>query len=385
MINDIPAEGKFIRHCLRMLFAGGDGEVLNNGLDWKMVEYFISYHEIGPFLYYVLKDNPESIPQNIIDHLKNSYYINIQKNRSFWDEFLQVYKLFEQGNIPLLPMKGAALIEDLYSRFPIRPMADIDVLVKEQDINRAEVLLSELGYVKDLQGLTEDYWRHDQCHLVFEKRGRSRITLEVHWGIDFKRKKQKILPELWDRVREVVLSENYVKLLSPEDTLFSLVLHARRFGKVLCIKNVLDTFLLLEKYIRNYDWRYVFDKCDKYELHSVMFFNIHQMEFIFNRDMSYITKNFKIPQWKKKAIQGFIQRNVFLVSQDMGIKKLYLKLHFLLYDTFSEPVCYIANVPKEQFSKFYNLNPYDKKNDFIYKWRWFYIPFRTIMNKFQKK
>lgn len=382
MINNIPPEGEFIRQYLKMLFAGGGRYILDKNLDWKVVEYFISYHEIGPFLHLALKANPAFVPPRTLDYIRNGYYLSIQNNHILSDEFLRIYQLFEHRNIAMSPLKGIALLEDIYLPFPIRPMVDIDILVKEDDLEMAGQLLLELDYAKDLQGLTESYWRDSQCHIVFNKRGKRRIVVELHWGIDFKRRKRTVLSEIWDKRRSAVFREDSVRLLSPEDTLFTLSLHARRFGKILCMKNSIDTYLLFKKYIQNFDWRYVFDKCDKYGLYSAVFYNIHQAAHIFDMDTSQIDNKFKIARRKRKMIMDFIQDNTFAVPMDKSMKKSYLKLHLLLYDNFFEPALYIMNIPREQFFKFYNLQPYDRVSGYLYKWRLAYIPSKAIINKF---
>lgn len=61
-------------------------------------------------------------------------------------ETLRLTDLFEAAGIPMLCIKGAPLEMLAYGRVGIKQSRDIDILVDEQDLFRAEDLLAELGY-----------------------------------------------------------------------------------------------------------------------------------------------------------------------------------------------------------------------------------------------
>jgi hypothetical protein len=53
---------------------------------------------------------------------------------------------FEAENLPTIVLKGAALIALVYERTTLRPMSDIDVLVRHEDFERAGRLLQAAGF-----------------------------------------------------------------------------------------------------------------------------------------------------------------------------------------------------------------------------------------------
>ena len=58
----------------------------------------------------------------------------------------EIYKLFETEKIPYLPLKGS-VIRVLYPSPELRAACDIDILVHEEDLDRAQALLIEkLGF-----------------------------------------------------------------------------------------------------------------------------------------------------------------------------------------------------------------------------------------------
>jgi hypothetical protein len=295
-----------------------------------------------------------------------------------WQEFIRIFEAFEKAGIIILPIKGLALLKDIYIDKPIRPMTDIDLLVKEESLTKAEEIFCDLGYRKELYALKEDYWRNKQCHITFYKREDEKLPfVELHWSIDFKRNNRSILSELWSRTREIKGDGKIIQLLSPEDTLFSLALHNRRFGRTLCLKNTYDLALVLKNYTSTFDWDYCLSMSKRYNMCSTTFFILYQVKLFLGINIpDFVWGKLNRSIWKRKIIRRFIEKNTFLSDLERRGRDLYLKSHFLLYDNFWEPIRYIFNIPEEQFAKFYGLEPYDKKTNFLYKNRLFYILFK---------
>jgi hypothetical protein len=382
-------EANLIRFIIRKIVGGKDNGIKDflkcHLINWERFKELIIYHDLTPFAYLILKDFNSFLPEGLREFLKNNYYCALVRCQKLWQEFLRIYEVFSQAGVCLLPIKGIALLEDLYKNKYLRPMTDIDLLVKEEDLPKAEEIFCDLGYRKELYGLKEEYWRKKQCHISFYKReDRKAPFVELHWSLDFKRGSRNILPELWSRIREINVDGMLIKLLSPEDTLFSLALHSRRLGRTLCLKNVYDAILLLNKHALHFDWDYVLDESKRGKMCTTIFFLLSQVKFLLNADIpEMVWKKLNIPFWKKKLIHQFIERNTYVDSSSSKGKNLYLKSHFLLYDNLWEPIEYILNIPKEQFAKYYNLNAYDKKTDFLYRYRLIYIPFKAIFNLYK--
>lgn len=353
-----------------------------NSIDWDLFKQLIIYHQLFPIAYLSLKNSSTSLPPGLIEFLRNSSYYTLQHSYYFWREFAQIANAFEQSAVTLVPIKGIAFLADIYQDILFRPMVDMDLLVQEADLLKAETILHNLGYKKELQGLKEQYWRENQYHIVFSKNNaRFKLLVEMHWALDYKRKRRHLLPEVWQRLRDVQYGGKKIKSLSPEDTLLALALHSRRFGENLCLKNVYDAALLMRKYGVNFDWDYCLAMAEKYNMRVTLFFLLDQMRFLSGQDIpEYVFNRLNIPGLRKKIIRRFIAKNTFLMKKLVRRKDIYLKLHFLLYDSVLEPLAYIINIPSEQFAKFYGLKAYSNKAEFLYRWRLLYIFFKSALN-----
>lgn len=348
-------------------------------IDWKRFNDMLFYHRLTPFVYPGIKDCLRFFPEDMVKRFKTSYYCSLRSIFDYEHEFLRLCQLFEEKGVPLLPLKGVALIEDLYYECPVRVCSDIDVLVRKEDLKIACGILAEAGYEINLEGLKESYWSSKQYHFVFEKKcgGGRAIMVELHWDIDYPRRNIEPL-DVFKRTREFHIRNKKIKLLSPEDTLFVLALHQRRFGEALSLKDVCDTALLLKKYSSTFDWGYVLRESKKKRLRSSVFFVLCQAHIVLGADIpTFVWKGLNVVFWRRYVVRRFIINNTFSARLD-NCRWLYLRSFFLLYDRFWEPLTYILNISQEQFAKFFKLRTYSKKTEFFYHLRFLYIPIACV-------
>jgi hypothetical protein len=77
---------------------------------------------------------------------KQTYYQSVARNIFLNEKFFQLRRAFSAENIAAIPLKGIALIQNVYSDISQRYMGDIDVLVKPGDVLKVAVILEGLGY-----------------------------------------------------------------------------------------------------------------------------------------------------------------------------------------------------------------------------------------------
>jgi len=116
--------------------------LLKHDLDWDEVLKSADWHGIEPLLYHNLKNIPESeyIPKEIMSKLNKSFYQTTASNMAIYDELNLVLEEFQKRDIPAIVIKGAALAKTVYGNIGLRPMIDIDLLVKKDGLiyDRAE-------------------------------------------------------------------------------------------------------------------------------------------------------------------------------------------------------------------------------------------------------
>lgn len=152
---------------------------------------------------------------------------------------LNTLSMFQQDNIPVILLKGVAFAESLYPENAPRIGVDIDFLVKNEDFEVACKLLSRTmnPVLLDSKRLAT----HDSLfERVFLPKNGTRPTVELHrdltnpsiFNIDH--------DDLWGASkRHPAFNSGLVRILSPEDTLLHLAVHAFR-DLDFCTHNLLD-------------------------------------------------------------------------------------------------------------------------------------------------
>jgi len=356
--------------------------LIQEGIEWERLQGVLQYHEISSFAYPCLKRFSSFLDAKEMGLLEKSYYSCIVHLLHLSQEFKQIAHIFSDKDIEFVPLKGASfLVDNIYAQKGyLRPMCDIDILIKKQRLSLVEEMLGALGYEKCLYGRTEDYWKNKGYHLPFVRENGKGLSysVEVHWGLDYKRKKP-VLPHLWNRVERHQVEDGDMCFLSPEDAFFSIALHQRRFGKIISIKNILDTAMLFNKYKDTFDWDYTLRESRACNMRTTLYFMLAQMDLLLDIKIPcFVARALSIPRHKRRLIERFILHSAFSSNLALGnikehINKVYLKSHFLIYDNLWEPMRYILNIPQEQFAIFYKLDPYTRKTRLLYEFRYLYI------------
>ncbi|HEY4574436.1 MAG TPA: nucleotidyltransferase family protein, partial [Thermoanaerobaculia bacterium] len=86
----------------------------------------------------------------------------------------------DAAGIPFILLKGSGLRAErpgLAGRF----QCDVDVLLRREDLERAEEILAGLGFEVDQSYLDRASMLREHFHLGYQRRG---ATVELHWNID---------------------------------------------------------------------------------------------------------------------------------------------------------------------------------------------------------
>ncbi len=194
--------------------------------DWELVVQLAIRQDLAPLLYYRLKNTfPRiSFPETLRQTLQKTYFAAVLRNTLLYSELAKVIQALQQKGIPVIMLKGVDLAQNIYNNIALRSMSDIDILVGKTDLGKADEELRKIGYRRSECQIEVVCARHH--HLpIFCKEGATPI--ELHWHIEkFINLFTIDLEELWKRARATTIAENEVLVLSPEDLLLHLCVHA---------------------------------------------------------------------------------------------------------------------------------------------------------------
>jgi hypothetical protein len=203
-------------------------ELLNGELDWGYLLAMAIRHAIPQLLYHNLKaiGAERAVPPGVLGRLELMYYANALRLMRFSQALEEVLEAFNEIGIQAVVLKGMALATQVYPVAALRQCGDIDVLIREEDLLRAEEALLRLSYVTPGRGFPDEWFGQHRYHLSYLKR-EERIRLEMHWNLA-PQPHPFFLPvsELWDRAQPVHIGAGQALALEPTDLLIYLSLHA---------------------------------------------------------------------------------------------------------------------------------------------------------------
>ena len=121
----------------------------NDDKFWDQFVKIGSSHYVIPALYYKLKERDylSLLNDELISYLKEIYNQNLKRNLNLVKEVNEISNLFITNNIDHIFLKGAALVSSIYKEtLGIRMVGDIDILIKNDQIKKAKLIMENYGY-----------------------------------------------------------------------------------------------------------------------------------------------------------------------------------------------------------------------------------------------
>jgi hypothetical protein len=138
-------------------------------------------------------------------------------------QLAEVLKVLTEASVPALVIKGAA-VGAFYPDPALRPYSDLDVLVPEMQLERAEEALQTLGY---WCSQPKAWWLQHDHHLPPIVSDRGWLRVEVHWRLDRGEAPGRLPAEdLWSRAIPWSVENEPALRLDQVDTALYLCRHA---------------------------------------------------------------------------------------------------------------------------------------------------------------
>lgn len=221
-----PPVHPFLMGLLRGSDPGTLGPLAPDEGDWEKIIRDAAAQGFTPLLYRWLKQSGlgRRLPTELADWLEAEFYGVAARNLLLSNELAGILRAFENRGITCAPLRGLALAERLYGDVTARPMGDLDLLVRKEDLPEVATILRSLGF-RELDrrpGFAPAFY----YTLKFFKDRHGWIIVEPHWTLTYPPFVGRVgMDEVWRRcVRgQVVGVESW--LLGREELLLHLSLH----------------------------------------------------------------------------------------------------------------------------------------------------------------
>ncbi|MBI3815502.1 MAG: nucleotidyltransferase family protein [Nitrospinae bacterium] len=240
-------------------------ELCEETLNWDYLIRRAGDEGVDSLLYHHLKklvgqgfsladsSNSKELPYNLKE-LSARYYSNLLSNIHLLDEFYEVLKRLHGIGIQVILLKGIYLIEKIYKNAGLRPMSDVDVLIKKEAIPLIMGEMSKAGYSLTPHG-----------HLGFLKDGEFPALIDFHWDIWFPGTE-----DLWKRCvgQSFSFASGNIQAFTPdnEDMLIYMSVHQSVNHGMHKLIWLCDIHEFIRTYRDNIDWESFIERVRSYNI-----------------------------------------------------------------------------------------------------------------------
>ena len=259
-------------------------EILDDCLDWDYIVESSMNHGILPLLYWNLSriDDGEYVPAEVMAKLRILYYKNAALNTLLYYELSRVLKAFKNIGIDVIVLKGAFLAETVYKNIGLRPMSDVDLLIKQEDLQKVKNEMVQLRYHAPVYPTKwheqlQNAWTEEIKYTNQEKN----VAIDVHWNLQPPSSPIQVdITKSWENVQPVKTAGVETLILAPEDLLQHLCLHLDKHisssgAPPLQFKWYCDIAEVIRYYNGKINWKYLVQTSKNYGIEEPIYQSLY--------------------------------------------------------------------------------------------------------------
>jgi hypothetical protein len=241
-------------------------------LNWMRLFQRANAIGLGPVLYRQLSQvkGQLALPDDGMEFLKNIYLRNLAKNTYRGMELSRILKAFDDADIAVILLKGAALAEGVYHDPGARVYGDLDILVKKADLERSRDVLYRLNYDSDATVSAQEHYRKHHHHLAPMIHPENAVVVELHWNVDWRTNVD--IDAWWKRSVPADIAGCRVRIMGWADLVLHLCLHLFSGGDTRkSLRGVYDIYRALQCAGSSMDWALFDAEAHRYGLAETVY------------------------------------------------------------------------------------------------------------------
>ena len=187
--------------------------------EWQTILDQASAHGLTFWLWEV-----PGVPASLQERMYQECLSFTARNLALAGELRMLLRAFRDQRIPCIPLRGLALAERLYGSVPARPMGDIDLLVRKEDLHRVQAMFRAFGFneMDRRPGFASAF----SYTLKFFVERSLMVIVEPHWTIAYPPFIDRLdMEAVWGRCVPARVVGEQTLSLGREDLLIHLCLH----------------------------------------------------------------------------------------------------------------------------------------------------------------
>ena len=256
--NYLSDEEKLMLLCSRMEMnkeekITAEDILKSSTMDWNRFIALADSYSVLPFTYKNLQLYLESIPENSKSALRGKVGRVFARNMGDLDNIKFLVHIFKEGGVDVLFTKGAALMLDIYNGLGLRTFADIDILIKEEDMAKVKGLLEDKGFTEYVEGSTSDRYRSQR---VFALGGK--LVLDVHVDLMGRRLHNRLqgidASSIWHTKKKIIFGDMEFYTFDPVHAILYQCMHLAIQHSFVGLLGYVDINEMIRRYKDQIDW-----------------------------------------------------------------------------------------------------------------------------------
>ena len=257
---------RLIARCLSGDTRSAASEIEADGL-WEYVATAADRLEVVPVLARQLERSMTLVPTRVSAQL-DAGCEHVEAAGVYQRERMEpVLTGLQRANIDFLLLKGAALDTLLFDHPGMRPMADVDLLIRPEDVGRADALLRELGCTPGADLLNDDFYPRFYYEREYFTPDCPPVKIDLHVRPFRPLRYARTVPDdaLWEDPLSVRIGSCDVAIPNPTHMLIHLAVHAACHG-LIGLKWLYDIKRWLDCFGDRIDLKDLAGKCRRWQL-----------------------------------------------------------------------------------------------------------------------
>ena len=317
-------ENFLIRYCSRVYpdqdIVNAIDSQLNLSLDWAYIIEEAQDQDIAPLIYYHLSRFKEKISSHVLSELKKIFEKVRDTNSRLYEELKKIIRCLKENNIDAMLLKGMDLAARIYPDIALRPMTDIDLLIKKEDLAKCEKPLSSLNYLvhpgfrKILDTPPSPYLNAVVC----KKLTSPFVSLHLHWHIlnytfspGYGYISNLDIDSIWQEAELTKIDNVEVLRMAPHHLLLHLSEHHLKhyFDRLILLTDI-DS--LLNYYRGTFNWERTLRNAFEFNFSRVLFYTLYIVSHILGtvvpKDILFRLKPNRTSRFENKFIDSILTR-----------------------------------------------------------------------------
>ncbi|MCP4359245.1 MAG: nucleotidyltransferase family protein [Chloroflexi bacterium] len=312
--------------------------VENHQLDPPQLAAWAMTHDLGPLVYARCHTQIHVLGKL----LQQDFFSATAETKLHTTCITQISQAFSEAGLPFVLLKGAALGQSVYDDPVLRPMSDIDIWLRDEDMAPAVATMLSLGYrsnEKDERPLRLQHLAKGE--IQFTRSDWNWGLVELHWSPfpGWWLQRTAVVDEvaIWSRIEPIVPQSDdwrgQAYQLSPEDMVIHVAVHLavnHQFGMA-TLRSLLDIAFIAKS--RSVNWPVVVERAKLWRLAATVYTTLDLLDKLIGVDgVKIALEELRPSRLHLKLLHHYISPEAVLAGQDLRHGRMRFILLLLLVD-----------------------------------------------------